>query len=233
MAQSIAGYEASAEVTTFTSKFDAVQAGKAQFTQQEQAGYNLLRGKAQCNACHRDGGPGEDPLFTDFTASNIGTPANPQLPYYAEQRPDARGYVANPEGSSFVDLGVGGFLERAIRSAKPSSVDARWLTLARDNQARFQVPTLRNVDKRPYPTFVKGLTFNSGPFHCISNGEDPKSKEISWQRPFNLSLSNMPLRSGITYPTMDRTASKPRLSLRGPCGNRHIPPLVLARQSVL
>jgi hypothetical protein len=38
-AQSIAGYEASAEVTTFTSKFDAVQAGKA-----------------QCNACHRDGG---------------------------------------------------------------------------------------------------------------------------------------------------------------------------------
>ena len=32
MAQSIAGYEASAEVTPFTSKFDAVLAGKAQFT---------------------------------------------------------------------------------------------------------------------------------------------------------------------------------------------------------
>jgi len=29
MAQSIAGYEASAEVTPFTSKFDAVLAGKA------------------------------------------------------------------------------------------------------------------------------------------------------------------------------------------------------------
>jgi cytochrome c peroxidase len=70
MAQSIAGYEASAEVTAFTSKFDAVQAGKAQFTPQEQTGYDLFRGKAQCNACHRDGGPGEDPLFTDFTASN-------------------------------------------------------------------------------------------------------------------------------------------------------------------
>src|ERR1700720_1807028 len=38
-------------------------AGKAQFTTQEQAGYDLFRGKAQCNACHRDGGPGEDPLF--------------------------------------------------------------------------------------------------------------------------------------------------------------------------
>jgi cytochrome c peroxidase len=94
MAQSIASYEASAEVTAFTSKFDAVQAGKAQFTPQEQAGYALFRGKAQCNNCHRDGGPGEDPLFTDFTASNIGTPANPGLPYYAEQRPDSRGYLA-------------------------------------------------------------------------------------------------------------------------------------------
>jgi cytochrome c peroxidase len=160
MAQSIAGYEASAEVTTFTSKFDAVQAGKAQFTQQEQAGYDLFRGKAQCNACHRDGGPGEDPLFTDFTAGNIGTPANPQLPYYAEQRPDARGYVANPEGSSFVDPGVGGFLAKGHPLSQPSSVDARWLALARDNQARFQVPTLRNVDKRPYPTFVKAYGHN-------------------------------------------------------------------------
>src|SRR6266436_6601495 len=45
MAQSIAGYEASAEVTTFTSKFDAVQAGKAQFTPQEQLGYEVFRGK--------------------------------------------------------------------------------------------------------------------------------------------------------------------------------------------
>src|SRR5215469_15902327 len=29
------------------------------------------------------------------------------------------------------------------------------------------------------------LTFNSGSFRCISDGEDPKSNEISWQRPFN------------------------------------------------
>jgi cytochrome c peroxidase len=62
MAQSIAGYEAAAEVTPFTLKFDAVLAGKAQFTTQQQAGYDLFRGKAQCNACHRDGGPGEDAL---------------------------------------------------------------------------------------------------------------------------------------------------------------------------
>jgi cytochrome c peroxidase len=160
MAQSIAGYEASAEVTAFTSKVDAVRANKAQFTPQEQVGYDLFRGKAQCNTCHRDGGPGEDPLFTDFTASNIGMPANPRLPYYAENRPDAWGYVANPLGSSFVDGGVGSFLSNGHLLSQPSAVDARWLKLAPDNQARMQVPTLRNVDKRPYSGFVKAYGHN-------------------------------------------------------------------------
>jgi cytochrome c peroxidase len=160
MAQSIAGYEASAEVTSFASKFDAVLAQKAQFTPQEQAGYDLFRGKAQCNACHRDGGPGEDPLFTDFTASNIGTPANPRLPYYGEHRPDALGYVANPQGPSFVDGGVGNFLAKGHLLSQPSAVDARWAKLAPGNQSRFQVPTLRNVDKRPYPAFVKAYGHN-------------------------------------------------------------------------
>jgi cytochrome c peroxidase len=160
MAQSIASYEASAEVTTFTSKFDAVQAGKAQFTPQEQLGYELFRSKAQCNNCHRDGGPGEDPLFTDFTASNIGTPPNPLLPYYAEQRPDAHGYAANPAGSAYVDPGVAGFLSTYQLLSQPSSVDARWVPLAPENQGRFQVPTLRNVDKRPYPSFVKAYGHN-------------------------------------------------------------------------
>ena len=160
MAQSIAGYEASAEVTPFTSKFDAVRANKVQFTAQEQQGYDLFRGQARCNECHRDGGPGEDPLFTDFTASNIGTPANPRLPYYEENRPDALGYVANPLGSSYVDGGVGTFLSNGHVLSQPSAVDARWLKLAPDNQARFQVPTLRNVDKRPYPAFVKAYGHN-------------------------------------------------------------------------
>jgi cytochrome c peroxidase len=160
IAQSIAGYEASAEVTPFTSKYDAVLAGKEQFTKQEQSGYDLFRGKAQCNACHRDGGPAEDPLFTDFTASNIGTPANPRLPYYAEDQPDALGYVANPAGSSFVDGGVGTFLTEGHLLSHPSVVDQRWVKLASGNQSRVQVPTLRNVDKRPYPAFVKAYMHN-------------------------------------------------------------------------
>ncbi|WP_407179840.1 cytochrome-c peroxidase [Bradyrhizobium sp. STM 3562] len=160
MAQSIAGYEASHEVTAFSSKYDAVLAGKAQFTSQEQEGYDLFRGKAKCNGCHRDGGPGEDPLFTDFTASNIGTPANPQLPYYAEGKPDQRGYVANKSGRSFVDLGVGGFLATGHPLSQPSAVDARWQPLSPQNRGRFQVPTLRNVDKRPSPDFVKAYGHN-------------------------------------------------------------------------
>jgi cytochrome c peroxidase len=160
LAQSIAGYEASAEVTVFTSKFDAVLAATAKFTPQEQTGYDLFRGKAKCNECHRDGGPGEDPLFTDFTASNIGTPANPNLPYYAENRPDAWGYVANPQGPSFVDGGVGSFLSNGHLLSQPSAVDQRWLKLAPDNRARIRVPTLRNVDKRPYPAFVKAYGHN-------------------------------------------------------------------------
>src|SRR5437764_634058 len=145
MAQSIAGYEASAEVTAFSSKYDAVLAGKAKFTPQEQTGYDLFRGKAQCNSCHRDGGPGEDPLFTGFTARNFRTPATPRLPYYAEGQPDAFGYVANPAGSSYVDEGVGNFLAEGHVLSHPSAVDTNWLELAPGNKGPSQVPTLRHV----------------------------------------------------------------------------------------
>ena len=132
-------------------------AGKAQFTKQEQTGYDLFRGQAQCNACHRDGGPGEDPLFTDFTASNIGTPANPRLPYYREDRPDALGYIANPAGASFVDGGVGNFLTKGHLLSQPSAVDARCLKLAPGNQARIQVPTLRKRGQAARSEFREGL----------------------------------------------------------------------------
>ena len=160
MAQSFAGYEASAEVSPLTSKFDAVLAGHAQFTPQEQSGYELFRGKALCNNCHRDGGPGEDPMFTDYTASNIGIPANPMLPYYAEDKRDARGYAANPDGPKYVDPGVAGFLGERNLLSQPSEVDARWLPLTAQNEGRFRVPTLRNVDKRPRPDFVKAYGHN-------------------------------------------------------------------------
>ena len=160
IAQSLAGYEASIEVSPLTSKFDAYLGGKVQLTDQEKQGYDLFRGKAHCNECHRDGGPGEDPLFTDFTASNIGTPANPALPFYAESQPDLRGYVANTSGSSFVDMGVGGFLTQDHLLSQPSPLDPHWTVHSSQNTGRFQVPTLRNVDKRPDLHFVKAYGHN-------------------------------------------------------------------------
>jgi cytochrome c peroxidase len=105
----VAAYEASPEISPFTSKFDFVQAGKATFTAEETRGYALFRGRARCNECHRDGGPGEEPLFTDFTASNLGVPRNPAVQFYFEAEPDKRGYSPNSQSASYPDIGVGTF----------------------------------------------------------------------------------------------------------------------------
>jgi cytochrome c peroxidase len=160
MALSIAAYEASPEISAFSSKYDAVIGKSETFTAQEQMGYGLFRGKARCNECHRDGGPGEEPLFTDFTASNLGVPANRAMPYYAEDKPDRQGYVANPTGSAFIDTGIGGFLahDHALSGEPNSNPD--WEQYAAKFQGKVQVPTLRNVDKRPYAGFVKAYMHN-------------------------------------------------------------------------
>ena len=106
----VSAYEFSPEVSPFTSKYDFVQAGQEEFTAQEKLGYDLFRGKARCNECHRDGGPGEEPLFTDFTASNLGVPRNPGLQFFYEERPVQGRYAPNPAGEKYVDAGVGNFL---------------------------------------------------------------------------------------------------------------------------
>jgi hypothetical protein len=56
--------------------------------------------------------------------------------------------------------GVGAFLSNGHPLSQPSSVDARWKSLASQNRGRFQVPTLRNVDKRPSSDFVKAYGHN-------------------------------------------------------------------------
>jgi cytochrome c peroxidase len=160
MALSIAAFEASPEVSAFSSKFDAVMGKNDKFTAQEQLGYELFRGKGRCNECHRDGGPGEEPMFTDFTASNLGVPANRDMPYYSEDKPDRQGYVANPTGADFVDLGVGGFLDRAHQLSGQTNPNPAWQAYAAQFTGKMRVPTLRNVDKRPYPAFVKSYMHN-------------------------------------------------------------------------
>jgi cytochrome c peroxidase len=165
-------------VSPFSSKFDAALAspGKIILSGDEQAGWDLFRGKAKCNTCHLDGtqnsfqessaggngttaagnAAGVAPLFTDFTSSNLGVPRNPDNPFYHENKPDAYGFIPNPEGLRFTDFGVGLFL-----SGKSGDLpNARWAQYAKDFNGKMQVTTLRNVDMRPYPSFVKAFMHN-------------------------------------------------------------------------
>ena len=92
--QSISFYEASPRISAFSSKFDAFLSGTYTLTAEEQAGYDLFRGKAGCNTCHLDGrgstqNGGTDtsaaadvtPLFTCFGYANLGLPLNPRDGY--------------------------------------------------------------------------------------------------------------------------------------------------------
>jgi cytochrome c peroxidase len=98
------------------------------------------------------------PLFTDFTANNIGLPKNLALPYYCENKPDQFGYTANPLGFNFVDLGLGAFLNGTGAAPNPNTL--QWKQLAPLFNGTFQTATLRNVDKRPTPTFIKEYMHN-------------------------------------------------------------------------
>jgi cytochrome c peroxidase len=132
--RAIAAYERSAEVSQFTSKYDYSLKGQAKLTDQETAGLALFRGKAKCANCH------VAPNFTDFTYDNLGVPRNPLNPFYNEP-------AWNPAGAAWVDTGLGGFLQTA-----GYSYAAAW--------GKHKVPTLRNVDKRPYPGFIKAYGHN-------------------------------------------------------------------------
>jgi cytochrome c peroxidase len=170
-ALSVAMYEASPEVSPFSSKFDYALAhpDRKVLSADELAGWNLFRGQAKCNTCHLDGTENSAansrpiplgnaasvaPLFTDFTSNNIGIPRNPAIPYFSENRPDPYGYIANPLGDRFVDRGVGDFLRG------PDNIELKWKSYANSFDGKFQTSTLRNVDKRPRPDFVKAYMHN-------------------------------------------------------------------------
>jgi cytochrome c peroxidase len=135
--RSIAAYERSTEVSKFTSKYDYWLKGQAKLTDQEQMGLELFNGKAKCANCH------VAPLFTDFTYDNLGVPKNPLNPFYSES-----GW--NPAGMAWVDHGLGGFLATVPQYAQYAAA----------NLGKHKVPTLRNVDKRPYSGFVKAYGHN-------------------------------------------------------------------------
>ena len=146
VARSIAAYERSAEVNPFTSKYDYFLKGQATLTAQEAQGLELFEGEAMCSACHisEPGSGGEPPLFTDFTYDNLGVPKNPDNPFYSMPR------KWNPDGFDWIDPGLGGFLKKA---GYPMEVFMA-------EMGKHKVPTLRNVDLRPDPSFVKAYGHN-------------------------------------------------------------------------
>lgn len=137
IAQAIAAYEASAESNQFTSKFDYYVAGMVDLTGEEMLGLELFNGEGMCAACHLStpGPYAEKALLTDYTYDNLGIPKNPNNPFYMMTH-------WNPLGADWVDLGLGFTTDR----------DA--------DKGKFKVPTLRNVDKRPYDGFVKAYGHN-------------------------------------------------------------------------
>jgi cytochrome c peroxidase len=141
---SIAAFEGSVESNAFTSKFDAYRAHSVKLTPEEHLGFALFVGKAKCGGCHVTGDErGGRALFTDFTFDNIGTPKNPENPWYGMSE-------FNPQGANWRDPGLGGFL-----ATRPE-----FLAFAQENMGKHKVPTLRNVDLRPWPGFVKAYTHN-------------------------------------------------------------------------
>jgi cytochrome c peroxidase len=163
-AQSLSAYEHSLSVSPFTSKFDAFLAGTVQLTPDEQAGYELFRGKGNCNSCHLDGrstapsptttssedtgtAANKAPLFTCFGSANIGLPKNPRDAFYFETTPDSFGFTPNPEGFAFTDLGLGTFLRSGFGSApNPNSA---WRSFASTSDGKMQTSTVRNVALTP------------------------------------------------------------------------------------
>jgi len=177
IAQSIAAYEKSPEISPFSSKYDQYTKGVAKLSESEMRGLRLFTGSttgrpggppyyknANCVDCHgipRVAGAGPD-LWTNSCFDNIGVPRNPANPYYNQTNhvADPAGY--NPAGSSYVDLGLGGFFYPFQYQLPPGNIgpgnngQGDFLGINGD----FKAPTLRNVDKKPRPGFVKRYTHN-------------------------------------------------------------------------
>ena len=165
IARSIAAYERSAEVNPFSSKFDdfwhKTRSKKLDVTgidennwkefknlgldEKELQGLMLFNTKGKCAECHiLTSDNSKPPLLTDFTYDNLGVPKNPKNPFYTMPE------EFNPDGKDWVDKGLGGYLETT----------EKWKQYAKDNYGKHKVPTLRNVDKRPYENFVKAFMHN-------------------------------------------------------------------------
>jgi cytochrome c peroxidase len=163
--QSISFLESSDDISPFTSKFDAFLDGKYTMTPDEMAGYNLFKGKGNCNSCHLDGrstaptppppqgeapnstdtgaAAATEPLFTCFGYANLGLPKNPRDAFYFQTTPDFFGFTPNPAGFTYTDFGLGTFLRSGFGSAP--NPNSSWVQFAATSDGQMQTSTARDV----------------------------------------------------------------------------------------
>jgi cytochrome c peroxidase len=103
VADAIAAFERTSIFSPFTSTFDQVQAGNANFTAAETRGQTIFNNKGDCRRCHHSDDGAE--IFSDFSFKNIGVPSNQQLP----------AFFADP---NFVDLGLGAQSDNAMNNGE-------------------------------------------------------------------------------------------------------------------
>jgi cytochrome c peroxidase len=178
--EAIAAYEASAEVNPFSSKWDASKYGTPPqklytLSASEERGRILFGvgpsptndpnfGKAQCFQCHTSTNltflqaeiEGKE-TFTMFCYANIGVPKNPNNPFYENTDAVTNPLGFNPLGTNFIDWGLG-------RNPNPAPDGTRFFHKTPGDIPQFRglmkAPSLRNSDKRPYPTFVRAYMHN-------------------------------------------------------------------------
>ncbi len=115
------------------------------FTDAELQGLAVFNDRAGCSSCHTlQPGPDGYPMFTNFAYENIGTPKNPDNPFY--DMPE----VWNPDGENWIDYGLGSYLKSAGYAPE----------VYEPEMGKHKVPTLRNVDLRPSEDFVKAYGHN-------------------------------------------------------------------------
>jgi cytochrome c peroxidase len=126
------------------------------------AGFNLFNGKGNCNSCHVDGrgttlqsgqvdtsttATANPPVFTCFGSANEGLPLNPRNAFYYQTTPDSFGFIGNPYGFGYRDLGMGTFLRSGFGSGP--NPNRTWIQQAPFVDGQFQVATVRNVAMTP------------------------------------------------------------------------------------
>jgi len=169
--QAIVAFEQSPTVSPFNSKYDEYLDGKAKLTPQELAGLQLFTGSrtgrpggpavksATCVTCHTvESEAAINPdLFTSSAFRNTGIPKNPSNPFYkvTNKTADPLGY--NALGAKYIDYGLGDYLYPEEHALPPGNIgkgangQGDFLRII----GQFKTPTLRNVDLRPAPEFIK------------------------------------------------------------------------------